>query len=111
MERSNQKTTIHRKLVTQEYLGKSPHMKSLMLIEEMDILITTAAYAVSLGRSSIYRAIRAKEEGRELGINGRPPIFNKEDNEELLKRLYAILNKVPLTKKILQDEVISAHIF
>lgn len=98
MPRSSKNTAIHRKLVTQNYRGEFSHMKGLMLLEELDIFITEAAEAVSLSHTLIYRAIRTREEERELGINGRFQIFNKEDSEELLRPLYTLRETTPLTK-------------
>jgi hypothetical protein len=107
MQRSRTNTAITRKLATQEYRNKSPHTKSLMLLEDLDIPITEVSKAVKIDRRSINRAKRAKEEGRELGKNGRPPIFNKEDNDELLRRLYDLRETTTLTKQILKTEVIT----
>ena len=77
MERTRRNLTIQRKLVTQEYRGKSPHVKDLKLHEHLDIFKKEAADAVSLSSRSINRAIRAKTEGRDLGRNGKPPIFRR----------------------------------
>ncbi len=43
------------------------------------------------------RAKRAREEGREIERNGRPPIFNKEDVTQLLARFHQIRDTEALT--------------
>ena len=105
MERTRRNLTIQRKLATQEYRGKSPHVKGLKLLEDLDIFKKEAADAVSLSSRSINRAIRAKTEGRDLGRNGKPPIFSQEDTDELLRLLYLLRESTPLTMKIVQEQV------
>ncbi len=64
-----------------------------MLLDDLDIYKVEAAEAVSLSSRSINRAFRADQEGRDLGRNGKPPIFTQEDINELLRRLYHLKRK------------------
>ena len=76
MERSERNLPIKRLIATSDCRGKSPHVKKLILLEDLSIYKTEAAEAVSLSRKSIHRALQAKEEGRGLGRNRTPSIFN-----------------------------------
>ena len=106
MLRSGTNLTFRRKLTSQEYRGKTPHAQGVMLLEEFDITKTEAAEAVRLTSQSMNRALRAKEEGRDLGRKGKPPIFNQDDVDKLLMRLYDLRETTPLTMKILREQVI-----
>jgi hypothetical protein len=96
---------IVRFIGTQDYRKRARHERALLLHEELSVSKTESGQIVSMAHTSVNRAIRAREEGRELGRNGRPPIFDKADIEELLRRLYRIREERPLTREILKQEV------
>ena len=106
MLRSGTNLTLRRKLTTQGYRRKTPQYQGVMLLEEFNITKTEAAEAVRLTSQSMNRALRAKEEGRDLGRNGKPPIFNQDDVDKLLMRLYDLRDITLLTMKILREQVI-----
>ena len=102
---SQKDRAILRFVGTQEYRKRTRHERALLLHDELSISKSEAGQMVSMTHTSVNRAIRAREEGRELGRNGRPPIFDKADIEELLARLYRIREVTPLTPAILKEEV------
>lgn len=97
MTRSRRNLSITRLLATSDYRGKSAYKKGLKLLEDSSIFKCGATEAVSFRTKVLRRAEQAMEEGRGLRIYGQPSISNKDDAEELLRRLYILRESIPLT--------------
>jgi len=59
--------------------------KAVFIKTSTNIGYTRVANHFKIARSSLRRAVKAFQEGRELGQNGRPPIVQPEDEVELQK--------------------------
>lgn len=105
MDRNQQNLAILRTLATQSYRGKSQHAKALMLLQELNVTKAQTAQALSMTPRSINRAFRAEKEGRDLGRNGKPPIFNRDDIEQILRRLFELRENTTLTIDIIREQV------
>ena len=101
MDRSRRNPRIQRILATQEYRGKTPMNKALMLLQAENVSKLEAAETVGVSRLALDRAKRAREDGREIGRNGHPPIFNGE----LLDRFLQIRETKDLTVPVIRDVV------
>ena len=100
MVRNQSNASVRRLLSTQKYRGKKPVEKGLLLHLEEDISYDQAAKLTSVNRKAIFRAFRAKLEGRQIGVAGKPKILNQEDTQEIITRLRALkaTNKVTITE-------------
>ena len=105
MDRSRRNPRIQRILATQEYRGKTPMNKALMLLQAENVSKLEAAETVGVSRLALDRAKSAREDGREIGRNGHPPIFNGEDVTELLDRFLQIRETKDLTVPVIRDVV------
>jgi hypothetical protein len=97
MERSRRNPAIQRILATQEYRVKKPIDKAFMLHQGESVSKLEAAVSVGVSRSTFDRAKRAREDGREIGINGHPTIFNNEDTTALISRFHLLRETNQLT--------------
>jgi hypothetical protein len=54
------------------------------LVNEYGLHKSIVAAYLRVSRPALDRALRALKDGREIGKNGRPPILNEEEEEELV---------------------------
>jgi hypothetical protein len=76
-----------RKLASADFRDLSPHAKALKLICDEKISINLSADIVGLDHRCLSRAQVAVIEGRSIGRNRRPSIFNDQENTDLIAHL------------------------
>lgn len=106
MTRELRKSQARRLLSTSEYRGLSNKEKAIKLIENNVASRRIAEEICGVSRRGIGRAMKAKEEGRDIEVNHRPPIFSDDECEELLKIIEdnyptSGLNYVEIRKKVI----------
>lgn len=98
--------SIHRVLSTQEYRGLSPAEKALKLVESKQYGVREALEATGVSAPQYYRAKRAREENRDIGVNGRPKVLGREGEALLIAALDDAREKQePLSHKELREKV------
>lgn len=95
---------------TVEYRGKNQMEKAIKLVNEEDIPVQIAAKATGVDRFALSRALKSKEEGREVGSVGRPRVLTQEEEDKLVSIVKEkIKNKTPLTYKQFKT-MVCAHL-
>jgi hypothetical protein len=105
MERNLKILQQRRILATSEYRGLSKIEKGLKLINDENVPNKMAADILEIGHRNLDRAKVAFQEGRELGKNGRPPLFNEEETLSLVGHLKALPADLRITYKELRNQV------
>ncbi|KAL6056487.1 hypothetical protein QOT17_016107 [Balamuthia mandrillaris] len=72
-------------LGTSEFRQLTPMERAINLVQDVSMSIRNAAELTGISKSSLHRAIRAQEEGRELERVGRPRMLSSEEEEEVKK--------------------------
>ncbi|KAL6064461.1 hypothetical protein QOT17_010860 [Balamuthia mandrillaris] len=80
-----EKQDAQRLLATAEFRRLPPMERARKLIEDTSMSVRKAAELTGVTKSSLHRAIKAHEAGRELGRVGRPRILSAQEEEELKK--------------------------
>ena len=106
MSKSERISHLKRIIIQAEYRSLKPIEKAIKLVEEEEAFFTDAAEITGVGRKSIARAIQAKQENREVGINGRPKIFTNVEMEQVMEEVKSIPTKERRTYNRIQKEVI-----
>ncbi len=105
MSKSERISHLKRIIIQAEYRSLKPIEKAIKLVEEEEAFLTDAAEITGVGRKSISRAILAKQENREVGLNGRPPIFNNVEIGQVMEEIRSIPTKERKTYNRIQKEV------
>ena len=75
---------MQRHLATSEVRAKaSPFEKALILLDKPGATKKDVVKAVGISRYALYRAIKAKKNGRGFGINGRPRSLSEDIEQDL----------------------------
>lgn len=105
MDRQTQIQKYRRFLSTSEYRRECRHLKAIKLASENNISVNLAAEVVKLDSRSLERAAKAVFENREIGQNGRPCLFNSEENQMLISYLKSLPGDLRLTYHELRNHV------
>ncbi len=92
---------------TNEYRGLNSVERAILLHEKEGISLPKAAEICSIHLSQLRRALRAKREGREIGVNGRPQHFNDVEEAKIVSY---IRENIPQEKRrydVMQETVSS----
>jgi|SRR5271163_407212 hypothetical protein len=91
---------------TSAYRGLSKVDRALKLMDEEGAGLRESAEAVEISYSKLFRAKKAREENREIGVHGRPRILNTKEEAELVQAIVdADIAGKPLTYKRLREVV------
>jgi DNA-binding phage protein len=90
---------------TNELRGKSPLEKAVYLVSIKAGHLTHIAAACDISHQSLYRALKAKMQGRQLGNHGRPSLFTEEDESEFIDHLKSLAASNALTYAFIRDQV------
>ena len=91
MRASKQITEGRRQCLSSEYRVLDPTNKALKLIEENVCSERAAAVATGVCRNSITAAKKAIKNGRPIGRNGNPPVFEPHEEIEFYYYLLSTL--------------------
>ena len=105
MEASTIRTSASRILSTNKYHGKKQAEKAYLLNKEEKIPKLLAAKLTGVNRKAIYRAERALGEGRMVGIQGKPKVFNETDITEILRLIRELKSQQKVTINDVQELV------
>jgi transposase len=98
--------SVQRLINTIEFRGLNSLKKAVKLVQEHEISQRQAATVCKVKRRAVQRALKASKEGRDIGVPGRPKLFTREEEEELIEIVdKAELEQKPLTFKQLQEKV------
>ena len=106
MSKSERISHLKRIIIQAEYRSLKPIEKAIKLVEEEEAFFTDAAEITGVWRKSIARAIQAKQENRDVGINGRPKIFTNVEMEQVMEQVKSIPTKERRAYNRIQKEVI-----
>lgn len=90
----------------EDYRNLAPAAQGVKLMAEQGAKLSEACKATGTDKNAIKRAKKALEEGREVGVNGRPKNLRPGEEEELARIVQSnIEKKTPLTYLEFKDEV------
>jgi hypothetical protein len=107
MGRDEEISKIKKHFGTNELRGKSPLEKAVHLVLIKAGHITHIAAACEISHQSLYRALRAKIQGRSLGNHGRPSLFTEEEELEFIDLLKSLAVSNALNYVFIRDQVTS----
>jgi hypothetical protein len=91
---------------TSEFRGLEDIEKGVKLVREYGVRPTDAARAMQMDRSRIRRAVKAVDEGRKIGANGKPAILTPNEEAQLASIVKEnIKKKTPLKYKEFKEAV------
>ena len=64
-------------------MAESKHMKAVLAHKVFGVSLRNCAKFCGMDESSVRRAIKSYEKGRDLGVNGRPRTFLKHEEAEI----------------------------
>lgn len=76
-----------------EYRGLTNVEKAVKLVQEHSAKPTTAANAMGVEKNKLKRALKAVEEGRNMGVRGRPTLLQPEEEEVLVSIVKGKINQ------------------
>ena len=93
-------------LATSPFRGLKPVEKAMKLVEDKLSSERASAEACGVSRSSLKRAIAAKENCRPVGVNGRPHIFTPDQERRYGERVIQLnAEGIKMTVQKCQDLV------
>jgi hypothetical protein len=106
------KQEIQRTLATGKlWEDLEPLEKAVKLVKDYNASQRLAAEVCGVGRRAVQCALDALEEGRPMGVVGRPRVFSMKEEGELVDAIdQAELNQKGMTFKQFQDKVFYLHI-